>query len=177
MDAFGLARRSWPWRKETTKVESAAQILQPQVSLKRLDGRDDPQARFEIPTTSTGASGNPPGETQGKTQVNHERCLGSSEMARESVGTGRGSETAIDGWLESGFAKATNASGERGRERHHLQEAKKAQGRIGRKGAATRPTATDFITDQYPEVERRRGSHPARGGHQESDLLTEADGG
>lgn len=46
-------------------------------------------------------------------------------MARESVVTGRGPETAIDGWSERGFAKATNASGERGRERHRLQEARK----------------------------------------------------
>lgn len=53
----------------------------------------------------------------------------------------------------------------------------KAQGRIGRKGAATRLTATDFITDQYPEVERRRGARPARGGNHESNLLTEAEGG
>lgn len=46
-------------------------------------------------------------------------------MAGESVGTGRGPERAIDGWFEHGFAKATNASGERGREHHHLQEERK----------------------------------------------------
>lgn len=73
VDAFGLARRSWSWRKETTKVGSAAQNPQSQVRTKRLDGRDEPREYSEIPATSSGASGNPPGETQGKTQVDHER--------------------------------------------------------------------------------------------------------
>lgn len=57
--------------------------------------------------------------------------------------TGCGSETAIDGWSEGGFAKATIVLGERGRERHRLQEARKPrEGSGGRERRRDRPQRT-----------------------------------
>lgn len=72
-DAFGEVRRRWHWRKETTKVESAAQNWQPVADLKRLDGRDDPQARLRDPNRLGGYTKRNPGETQGRIKVDHVR--------------------------------------------------------------------------------------------------------
>lgn len=74
------------------------------------------------------------------------------------VGTGRGSKSSDRRLVRAWIRDSDQCLGRARKRATPSTGSKKAQGRIGRWGAATRPTATDSITDQHPEAERRGGA-------------------
>lgn len=163
----GRRPRKWNQPCRTRKHESGRSVSMVTMSL-RIVPRSQPSHRVHQ-GTPRGNSGKDPGEPRG---VIRETGDGLS-VCRDRARPGDCDRRLVRAWIRESDQCLVRAR----KRASPSARSTKAQGRIGRKGAATRLTATDFITDQYPEVERRRGAHPARGGHHESNLLTEAKGG